>query len=223
MVSRGLFAGLVCLVMPFPLAALDALSSAGRIEKAGSLGTCSAALVAADLAVTAAHCIDPDDLRQGAAPQVFFRPSVPENAPPLAVVSAVRHPLYAPARGGERWRFPFDLALVRLARGLPERVNPPLRGGGVAEPGERLTLVSWRGDQPGPVHRPCAVLPGVSGMMTLGCDVRGGESGGAVLRLTEEGAEIVGVLTSRAQIGALPVGQASPLDLRLGPMLRLID
>ena len=60
-------------------------------------------------------------------------------------------------------------------------------------------------------------------MITLGCPVQGGESGGAVLRLSGGRAEIVAVLTSRRQIGALPVAQASPLELRLEPMLRLID
>ncbi len=204
--------------------AADVRSGAGRLERVGASGTCSATLVAPDMAVTAAHCVNPERLRTGNAPQVFFRPAAPAGAAPLAVVAAVRHPLYAPGRGSEQvWRFPFDLAVVRLVRGLPTRVNPALPDGPPPEVGERLTLVTWRGSDEEPVVRVCPVIPGAPGMITLGCPVQGGESGGAVLRLSGGRAEIVAVLTSRRQIGALPVAQASPLELRLEPMLRLID
>ncbi len=221
---RNWVAAVILATIPGQLPGADILSSTGRLERVGSPGTCSAALVAADLAVTAAHCVNPEKLRAGEAPQVYFRPGSPTDAAPLAVVSAVRHPLYAPARGDEQvWRYPFDLAVVRLARDLPSRVNPPLTEGPPPEVGERLTVVSWRRDTEEPVVRDCQVVPGAPSMITLGCRVRSGDSGGAVLRVTDGNAEIVAVLTSRTQIGELPVGQASPLELRLPPMLRLLD
>ncbi|WP_160762556.1 trypsin-like serine peptidase [Kangsaoukella pontilimi] len=223
MLLRAIAVCLLALLLPADAPAQDLSASAGRLERLGVSGTCSATLVRPDVAVTAAHCVRPDQVRQGDAPQLFFRPGWPRDAGRMAVVDVVRHPLYAPAREGERWRFPFDIAVVRLARALPERVNPPLALGRPPEPGEYLTLVSWKKDQDAPVLRPCQVVPGVEALVTIACRVAGGESGGAVIRAGNGAPEIVAVLTSRAQIGSLPVGQASALELRLAPMLHRLD
>ena len=223
MAGRFLAFLLLCSLVPLSALAADPSASAGRLERIGSPGTCSATLIRPDIAVTAAHCANPEGLRLGDAPQMFFRPAWPLDAAPLAVVEAVRHPLYAPARDGQLWRFPFDLALVRVARALPERVNPPLVEGAAPEPGDIVTLMTWRAGHDRPVLRDCQVVPAVPNLVTVDCEVHGGESGGAVLRMRDGRTEIVAVLTSRARIGELPVGQASALDLRLEPMLRRLD
>jgi hypothetical protein len=213
----------ICLLLPLPAAALDILASAGRLEKAESDGTCSAALIAADLIITAAHCVNPQKDIEPEAPRLFYRPAAPQFAPPVAVIGGARHPLYSPERDDLRWKFPFDLVVLRLERALPDATNPALALGAVPRAGESLTLVTWIRSHEGPVIRPCPVLPGPFTLVTLGCPVRGGESGGAVLRTGKDGAELVAILTSRSRIGDLEIAQASHVDGRLAPMLRLLE
>ncbi len=207
---------------PFALAS-DLLASTGRLERTDSNGTCSATLISPDVVVTAAHCVNVENTFEHEFPRLFYRPAAPGFVSPVAVVEGIHHPLYAPARDDMRWRFPFDLAVLRLARALPERANPVLSLGPPPVHGETLTLVTWRRRPEAPLVRPCPVLPGPVTVVTLGCSVSSGESGGAVVRKTETGAEIVAVLTSRSRVGDLEIAQASHLDGRVAPMLRRLD
>lgn len=220
MIAFGLWS---CLLLPLPAVAQEILASAGRIERAESDGTCSAALIAADLVVTAAHCVNPERDIEAEVPRLFYRPALPAFSPPIAIVGGARHPLYTPGRDDLRWKFPFDLAVLRLERALPVATNPALALGDAPRTGESLTIVTWIRSREGPVVRPCPVLPGPVSLVTLGCPVRGGESGGAVLRKNKDGAELVAILNSRTRIGDLEIAQASHLDGRLAPMLRLLE
>ena len=210
-------------LLPSGASSEELLVSTGRLERMESSGTCSATLISVDLVVTAAHCVGLQKDLEGDFPRLFYRPAAPNFAAPIAVVAGAQHPLYTPGRDDARWRFPFDLAVLRLARAIPETSNPSLRLGPPPVSGERLTLFTWRSDPNEPVVRSCQVLPGSANLVTLGCRVRGGESGGAVVRLKDTGAEIVAVLTSRARIGDLDIAQASHLEGRVTPMLRLLE
>ena len=199
------------------------LASTGRLERTETTGTCSATLISPDLVVTAAHCVNLDYAFGGEYPRLFYRPAAPDFSAPIAVVGGAHHPLYAPERDDLRWRFPFDLAVLRLARALPERVHPGLALGAAPSVGETLTLVTWRRMPETPLVRPCRVLPGPASLVKLDCVVRGGESGGAVIRETEAGDEVVAVLTSRSRIGDLEIAQASHLEGRIAPILRRLE
>ncbi len=217
---------LVILLSALPVSLASAeelLASAGRLERMESNGTCSATLISSDLVVTAAHCVNLKGELEREYPRLFFRPAAPTFAAPIAIVRGAHHPLYTPARDDMRWKFPFDLAILRLARALPTTTNPFLNLGPPPVVGENLTLITWRRDPKEPVVRSCPVLPGSANVVTLGCSVKGGESGGAVVREGDTGAEIVAVLTSRSRIGELEIAQASHLDGRIAPMLRLLD
>ncbi len=196
----------------------DPMAAAGRIEDIVGGGSCSAALVAPDVVVTAAHCLeskeDPTALQ--------FRTGGYPDAPAFAVDQIAIHPLYDRINDPWPWRFRFDMAVAHLGEAVPADVAVPFAPGGEASVGEALYLVSWRSGSR-PRQRTCPVIAGIYGLVTLACEVRGGESGAPVLRKTASGLQIVAVISSRVNQGSQPVAQASDIHLRLPPLLRLVD
>ena len=213
---RVLAGALLCVVVPvFAFAEPDPMAAAGRIERGDSPGTCSAALIAPDLVITAGHCVgDPDRL--------LFRPGGRIGETAVPVVDAIHHPLYDPTHDPTLWKFRFDFALLKLEREISPAVAVPFPLGPSAKLNEVLFLVSWK-DTPRPRQRQCQVIPGYRGLVTLACAVRGGESGAPVLRMTPDGPGLVAVISSRTNQGPQPVAQASDAELRLPPMVRLMD
>ena len=208
---------LILIACLLPSVALsEAPDGAGRFEgpRGPNAGTCSAVLIAEDLILTAAHC------GGGARPggSFGFRAGG-QQSDAIPVVASVVHPLYDLEGQGVR-RFRFDLAVLRLEGTAPAR---PIETGPPAEVGERLHIATWKaGDGEGSRLRPCRVIPGRPGLVTLACAVEGGESGGAVLRSREDAWELVAILTSRGRQGDLPIAQATNVEGRLRPILQLL-
>lgn len=183
------------------------ISAAGRLEH--RTGSCSAALIAPNLVITAAHCIG-----EGETERHVFRPN--SNAKRMFTVNrAVRHQLYD---AGKFWRFRFDFALVELVSSVPSEVAVPFTLGEEAELDEGLFILSWRWKED-PRQRRCPVIKGAPGVVTLGCRVQGGESGAPVVRKTDDGLELVAVISSRGFQLNQPIAQASNLRNRLQPLL----
>jgi len=190
----------------------------GRLEYQDTGGTCSAALVRPDLVVTAAHCANKPER----AANMVFRVGGFGSEATFPVERLVIHPFYDRNSPRIEWRLRFDIAVVQLAKAVPASLALPIAGGDEAGIGENLIIVSWRGGER-PRQRACPVIKGVTGLVTLGCRVEGGESGAPVLRKTDDGLELVAVISSRSQIKDQPVAQASDVFLRLPPLLDIID
>lgn len=201
-------------IIALPLRAED-FAAAGRIENAVTGGTCSAALIAPDVIVTAAHCAS-----EWTAKYLKFRSSVHESDP-VQVEHFVVHPFYQDFIAQRFRRLRFDIAVGRLAKPLTEPSVLPFPLGDVARPGEGLFLASWRAQSgPRPRLRRCLVIEGqVKGVVTLGCRVRGGESGAPILRLTEDGVELVAIVNSTARMDGKDVALAADVRLRIAPLL----
>lgn len=193
----------------------DDFAASGRIENSSTGGTCSAALIAADIIVTAAHCV-----REDGNQEVRFRSSV-SGSEPVLVERFVVHPFYQDFISQRFRRLRFDIAVGRLAEPLTETSALPFALGDVARPGEGLFLASWRAQSgPRPRLRRCLVIEGqVPGVVTLGCRVRGGESGAPVLRLTADGVELVAIVNSTARLQGRDVALAADVRLRIDPLL----
>ena len=183
------------------------ISAAGRLEHRN--GSCSAALIAPNLVITAAHCIG-----EGETERHVFRPNS-EAKHMFTVNRAVRHQLYD---AGKHWRFRFDFALVELVSPVPPEVAVPFSVGKEAELDEGLFVLSWRWKEDARQRR-CPVIKGATGVVTLGCRVQGGESGAPVVRKTDDGLELVAVISSRGFQLKQPIAQASNLRNRLQPLL----
>lgn len=83
----------------------------------GTAGFCTAIVLRQDVVLTAAHCVP-----KGADLRVHL-PGDPEKPVMLPVMSVTRHPEYRPDAIKSRKRS-IDLALVRLARPLPDGFHP---------------------------------------------------------------------------------------------------
>ncbi|MDO9061751.1 MAG: trypsin-like serine protease [Bradyrhizobium sp.] len=85
---------------------------------AGAKGRCSGVVLAADIVLTAAHCIRRGERYQvGGNLGAGFQTQPPSLLSPVAEI--VAHPLYAPKDSGSP-----DLAILKLAKPLPDRFIP---------------------------------------------------------------------------------------------------
>lgn len=199
----------------YPMAAVGVLGT-------GPNGGCSAALIAPDIVLTAAHCVDGN--RQEGRNLVFRTggyPGLPRVETPVAGIAY--HPLYGLNLKPATTRIRFDLAVVRLVRPVEVPGIEPLRLGPAPEPGERLLLASYRGGKGERAReRRCEVFPGPPDLAALGCEVQGGESGAPVIRTGPDGPEIAAVVSSRSRFDRQPIGFAPPVLPRIGPVFDLL-
>lgn len=206
----------LCLASPSLASQIGAV---GRVESTVSEGGCSGILVAPDLVLSAAHCISPGSTT------LAFRPGDGKiNRVRHALVRIFQHPMYEVMQDRTLWKLRFDLAIGRLEAPVPAARATPIPPGSEAEPGETLYIVSWRRDgSPKPRQRACKVIRGPQGLVTLACAVQGGESGAPVLRKTEDGLELVAIISSSSRLLEQPIAHASDVALRLPPLLDLIN
>jgi len=140
-----------------PLLAGHAAAIVGGTEDAGPLarstvmvlnskgGMCSAVVVARDAVLTAAHCVTttPDH-------RVHFRSESGE--PVLIEPAAVTvHPEYD-AKAIATRRRSIDLALVRLAEPLPDRLQPATPSSSTAAKDAALTVAGWGRNREGDIR-----------------------------------------------------------------------
>lgn len=180
-----------------PLAAIGRLDFSGFEDRFH----CTAVLVAADRALTAAHCMDPP----ATVANAYFRPgfAIADGAESLGL----RHWLRVDDDSGS------DIAMLCLS---PAARTPPMpRAASAARKGEGLTIVGYAiPAERGQRHDSCTVdaING-DGSFVLNCPLRPGQSGAPVLRHTRNGREVVGIVsaTSNRQSLAWDVSGAATL------------
>lgn len=184
---------------------------------------CTAVLIAPDEVLTAAHCVPPRGAGGGVLMQ-FRTGDYPGHASAdFPVRNVTVHPLFDQEADAVPARIKADLALVRLESEVPEAVARPVVMSELrAVAGERLLIASWRGAPSKRAReRRCPVVEVQPTLILLGCEVRGGESGAPVLRLTDEGPKLVGIISSRIQHEGRVFALAVPLETRVGQLRAL--
>ncbi|MDJ0638069.1 MAG: trypsin-like serine protease [Paracoccaceae bacterium] len=195
------------------------VAGVGRIEDQSTSGTCTAVLIRPDVIMTAAHCV-----ADGPSDRHVFRLGSGVPSDPVSVTRFIRYPLYEPTHDRVVWRLRFDLAVGKLAEPIDSDRASPFDFGTEAVVGEDLFLVSWRNDgRSRPRQRSCPVITNQSGLVTLGCEVRGGESGSPLFRLVDGERVLVAIISSRSTLLTQPIANASDVYLRLPPLLDALE
>ena len=134
----------ICLVLSGgPASALVGADVADRTVQrftvivAGAKGRCSGVVLAPDIVLTAAHCVKPGErLQVGGNLGGGYQTLPPSLLSPVAEI--VQHPLYASKDSGSP-----DLAILKLAKPLPDRFIPAVLNPRIPNPGDDLIVAGY--------------------------------------------------------------------------------
>ncbi len=199
----------------------DRWSAIGKLNINGyrSAGSCTGTLIAPDLVLTAAHCVVNPKLL---LPYPLYRIQFVagwhkgEHRGAATAKAVWVHPDYDMTTEAERYANPKntgrDIALIVLTQPIdgivPATVSDmPGSGGPVA-------LLGYRRDRPDILtdYSGCSSPASLGGIVLLSCAVVEGTSGAPIFRKSEDGWEIIGVVSSRREGAKGPRSMGAAVD-----------